>query len=358
MRSRLLTLVVCLNGVLFAQNAVLPKIFSGWQKTSANGELKPDAVVLKEYGLKDTEQATYTREGRTIRLSAFRFNDGTGAFGAFTFMREPQMVAEKLCDQAASAREHILFRCADILVDAKWDRITAMTLAELRSLAKNLPMIRGPAAQSPNVPPSLREVDDLKFALGPAAYTHFAQQPGWDELIPPVATVDFARSGEVILAPVEGGRAIVTVIRYPTPHIAIQEIAKLDAWAQQPPPDAAARNINSLTKRSGPIVAAVRGTLGTDEGKATLDLINYEADVTWSESTGLEKRNNIGSLVYAAIMLAIIIFGFAVIGGVFFGGFRVLLRKAFPGRFVDRPEAVEFISLNLEDARDSPTQRK
>lgn len=357
----LLSSVLLLSLSCFAQqDGLLPNSFSGWQKGPSKVLTSPDAAdqvnatALREYAFHDGEEATYAREGRKIILRALRFTDGTGAFGAFSYYREPGMVTEKICDVAATAREHILFRCADILVDARWDRITAMTNAELRALAQGLPVSSGPAGQPPNVPPSLRPADDLKLALGPASYGHFAALPGWAELLPPVNLIDFGRSAEVLLAPVENGRGILTVVRYPTNRIAMQEMVKLDGWSKQLPPDAAERNITSQLKRSGPILAAVRGQLGTDEAKAQLDPINYEADVTWNEATGLEKRNNIGGLVYAAIMLAIIIFGFAVIGGVFFGGFRILLRKFFPGKFVDRPEDVEFIRLNIDE---SPTLR-
>lgn len=331
--------------------SILPKSFSGWVQGKVQTYTPPatvdaaNAAALKEYGFHDGEQTAYTREGRTIQLRALRFNDGTGAFGAFTFYREPGMVTEKLCDAAASAREHVLFQCADILIEAHWDRVTAMTMADLRVLAESLPVIKGPSAQGPLVPPSLRTTEDLRLALGPAGYAHFASLPGWAELLPPVAAVDFDRGAEALLAPSDQGRAIITVVRYPTPHIAAQDLPKYEAWAKQNPPQG---NINSLVKRSGLIVAAVRGQIGTDEAKAALDPINYEADVAWTESTGLEKKNNIGSLVYAAIILAMIIFGFAVIGGVFFGGFRVLLRKLFPGTIVDRTEAAEFIKLNIE----------
>jgi hypothetical protein len=355
MRLRVLLLSFALTCAASAQDGILPKSFSGWQKSAPKiskdaATVGPqDAPALKEYGFRDSEQATYTRDGRSIALRALRFSDGTGGFGAFTYLREPGMVSEKLCDRAASAREHILIHCADIVIEAKWDRITAMTMADLRVLTQALGTVTGPAAQGPNIPPSLRNVEDIRLALGPAAYGHFAALPGWAELIPPASSIDFERSAEALLAPVEGGRAITTVVRYPTPRIAIQELPKYEEWSKQAPPDAAERNINSLVKRSGPIVAAVRGQIGTDEARSALDPINYEADVTWSEATGLEKRNNIGGLVYAAILLAIIIFGFAVIGGIVFGGFRVILRKLFPGRFIDRAESVEFIKLNLED---------
>ena len=92
----------------------------------------------------------------------------------------------------------------------------------------------------------------------------------------------------------------------------------------------------------------VRGQLGTDEVATALNAVNYEADVTWNEATGLEKRNNIGGLVYAAILLAIIIFAFAVVGGLVFGGFRILLRKLFPNRFADPSDDRQFIRLNIE----------
>jgi len=354
MRFLSLILVSALSVSASAQG-ILPKTFSGWTQGKVQTFTTPaaadgaNAAALKEYGFHDGEQAAYTREGRTITLKALRFADGTDAFGAFTFYREPGMATEKLCDSAESAREHIVFRCADILIDAHWDRITAMTMADLRVLAQSLPVIHGPSAQGPSVPPSLNGAEDLRLSLGPTSYAHFAALPGWAELLPPAAAIDFERGAEVLLAPSDQGRGIITVVRYPTPHIAIQNLPKYEAWAKENPQP----NIQALTKRSGPIVAAVRGQIGTDEAKAALEPINYEADVTWSEPTGLEKRNNIGGLVYAAIMLAIIIFGFAVIGGVFFGGFRIILRKLFPGRVVDRPEAVEFIKLNIEggDAR-------
>jgi hypothetical protein len=350
----LLLLTLVSAGFAQQQDGLLPKAFSGWQKSASKISRNIGAVdaantaALKEYGFKDSEEATYARDGRKITLRAIRFTDGTGGFGAFTYYREPGMAREQLCDNAASAREHIVFQCADILVDAHWDRVTAMTMADLRTLAEDLPRLTGSAAQPPSIPPSLHNIDDLKLALGPAGHAHFLALPGWGELAPPANLIDYQRSAEVIIAPILSGRGIMTVVRYPNPAIARQELPKLDAWSKQLPADAAERNLQSQAKRSGPILVTVRGQLGTDEIATALNTVNYEADVTWNEATGLEKRNNIGGLVYAAILLAIIIFGFAVIGGLVFGGFRILLRKLFPNRFADPSEDREFIRLNIE----------
>ena len=78
-----------------------------------------------------------------------------------------------------------------------------------------------------------------------------------------------------------------------------------------------------------------------------MENINFEADVSWTEPTFQHPRDNIGSLVYAAILLAIIIFAVTVVAGVIFGGFRVALRKLFPNRFPDPEEEGELIRLKL-----------
>jgi hypothetical protein len=355
MRVRFLLLFTLISAALAqSPDSLLPKAFSGWQKSASKTSTNASAIdaasaaALKEYSFKDSEEATYTRDGRKITLRALRFQDGTGGFGAFTYYRERGMAREELCDNAASAREHIVLHCADIVIDAHWDRVTAMTMAELRTLAQALPKLSGPASQPPAIPPSLHNIDDLKLALGPASHAHFTELPGWGELTPAANLIDYQRSAEVIIAPILSGRGIMTVVRYPTNRIAMQELPKLDAWSKQLPADSGERNLQSQAKRSGPILVTVRGQLGTDEVVTAINAVNYEADVTWNEATGLEKRNNIGGLVYAAILLAIIIFGFAVIGGLVFGGFRILLRKIFPNRFADPTEDREFIRLNIE----------
>ena len=61
-----------------------------------------DSAVLKEYGFTDFATATYARNGRKMRVKAARFGDASGAFGAFTFYRQPQMQVEQIGDRAAS----------------------------------------------------------------------------------------------------------------------------------------------------------------------------------------------------------------------------------------------------------------
>src|SRR5438094_328453 len=80
--------------------SVLPADFSGWHKVPQKDVLPAgsDSKILDEYGVKSMEAAQYERGDRKIVLKAFRFTDATGAYGAFTFYRTPEMATEKFCD--------------------------------------------------------------------------------------------------------------------------------------------------------------------------------------------------------------------------------------------------------------------
>ncbi len=84
----------------------------------------------------DFESATYIRDdGRKLTLKAARFADTSGAYGAFTFYKTPPMLVEKIGDQAGSLNERVLFYRGNILIDAVFQRLSAMSAAELRELA-------------------------------------------------------------------------------------------------------------------------------------------------------------------------------------------------------------------------------
>jgi hypothetical protein len=49
------------------------------------------------------------------------------------------------------------------------------------------------------------------------------------------------------------------------------------------------------------------------------------------------------------VVLCGILGALAIVAGVAFGGFRVLMKRMYPDRVFDRPEQVEFISLRLNE---------
>ena len=350
MRRAFLAVVFCLwlTDPVFADNGgPLPKSFAGWTETgqprTTSDAAQADAAypaVLKEYGFAGSETVTYTREdGRRLTVKAARFNDATGAYGAFTFYRQPAMRTERIGTKAASANQRILFFRDNVLIDANFDRLTEMSAAELRELAGMLPAAKGAAENLPTLPEYLPKSEAVensaKYVLGPQALLA-AKVPVTAE------QVDFSHDPEILIQDYssKSGPLTLMLVQYPTPQIAAERLRVLQD-AQQSSPN------TLLVRRSGPLVDIVTGAVGSDEAQKLLTSVNYEAEVTWDQATSLSKRDNIGNLILAIFALIGIILLISIIFGVFFGGIRVLAKRFFPGRVFDRPEDVEFIQLHL-----------
>ena len=339
-----------------ATGSILPKSFAGWQKlpgarviASATGADSANAQVLNEYGFTDFEAATYEKDGRVIQVKAMRFADTTGAYGAFSFYRQPQMSKEKLCSEGVSDATQVLFYCTNVVVQATLDRVTAMTATQMRALSGALPRMTGSSAQPPNAPLYLPENlrQTVRFVVGPIAF-------GKINAPIPASVIDFSRSPEVAVAKFRAvdGIATAVVINYPTPKIATLQLKQFEDWKKasvataSPEPN----TLNTfVAKRTGPLVALVMGDIAQAEANEVLSKINYEADVTWSEPTFNGKRDNIGNLVVNILYLAFILIFFMFIMGIAFGGMRVVSRRFFPTRVLGRDEDAEIIQLKLND---------
>jgi hypothetical protein len=368
---RLIFVLIALTGLALADKPIdknagaaqsmLPAQFAGWTLSggvkSSSDPATADAVnaaVLKEYGFQTLESATYAREdGRKLELKAARFTDASGAYGAFTYYKTPPMLVEKIGDQAASLGNRVLFYRGNILMDAVFDNLTAMSAAELRELAGDLPLPSGNTANLPGLPAYLPMQsyvkNSAKYVVGPRAF---------DRIGAPLTSllVDFDAGAEAVLGNYDssGGEAALLLISYPTPQIAGEHLRRIQAAQQsnasQPgsaPQPGASGTI--FAKRTGPIVVVAAGPLSASEAKSLLASVYYDANVTWNENTFLDKKNNIGNLVWNALLLCGILMIFALVAGLAFGGLRLLIQRILPERIFRREVEVEFIALNLSE---------
>ena len=357
MKFRLLFAILLVIGVLAgsglaqqppAQTPTFrPKIFAGWERTSDQRGTDATAVdqassrVLKEYGFTDYETATYTKEGRKLTVKAARFQDASGAYGSFTFYRSPDMKTESVGTMAASDNDRVFFFRDNVLVMADFDRITAMSGGELRELASDLPAKGGAESNLPTLPnyyPRQELVpNSAKFVVGPE---------GLAAVNAPIAAslVQFSDQPEVLLGNYTANHsdARFMLISYPTPQIAGERLRAIEAA------NPTQEGITFAAKRTGPLVALVKGQVSPGDAKSLLARVNYEADVTWNENTGLSPRDNIGSIVVGASILAGIIFLISVGTGAIFGFGRVLLSRIFPNRFQGQSDEASIIKLNLK----------
>jgi len=336
---------------------LLPEQFAGWQ-VSGSPRLSTDpavadpanAALIKEYGFTDFASATYARDdGRKLALKAARFADASGAYGAFTYYKAPEMLVEKIGDQAASLNQRVLFYRGNILIDAVFQQLTAMSAAELRELADDLPLPSGNTRNLPGLPAYLPKQsyvkNSAKYVVGPE---------GLAKIGAPIQAyfVGFDAGAEVVQGNYNtpNGEGTLLLISYPTPQIAAEHLRRIEAARLEPTHDVPEVFHTPLfDKRTGPIVVLAVGPFSADKAKSLLASVNYDADVTWNENTYFDKKNNIGTLVWNALILSGILILFALAIGLAFGGLRILIRKFFRQRGLDRPGEVEFIALHLSE---------
>ncbi len=360
---------------------VLPTEFAGWQVKGAvarsDDPAAADAVnapVLKEYGFVRLEKAAYTRDdGRNLTIRAAVFEDASGAYGAFTYYYSPEMEEETIGGQAAFLNNRVLFYQGNVLVDAVFDRMSVMSAAQLRQLAGLLPQAAGGKNKPPSLPAYLPkrtfagssdrsleknlEKNTTKYILGPVTLDRVGSPL-------PTSMVDFKSGAEVVIGKyaLNAGDSTLMLIEYPTPQIAAERLRQIDAshqLTQQQPGVVPILDVGPFfDTRTGPILVIASGPLSKREARSLMSSISYEADVTWNENTYVTKKDNLANFLFNAIVLCGIVVGLALVAGIAFGGLRVIVKRFFPDSVFDRREAMEIISLHLEDdARPVPRER-
>jgi hypothetical protein len=342
---------------------VLPTDFAGWTLSGAvQDSAAPEAAdaanaaVLKEYGFQQFVTAHYVNGDNKLNIRAIRFQDASGAFGAFTFFRRPGSLTEQIGRSAAWDGSHVLFWNGATLVDATLDKVTPMTGSELRELAKTLPQPPGSANVAPPLPGYLprQDLDPnlTHYALGPEAY---ARSGG----VLPAALVDFALSAEAVTSNYSSrdGDGQITLLIYPTPQMAAARLRDIDAFLKAgntkstwPQALAESRPDSLLTRRSGPIIAVTSGSLPPATAHKLINQVNYQADVVWNNPQGyISDGSKVARLILGIFALTGILGGAAILLGLFLGGGRALYRVLRGKPASAFQEETEFIRLNLED---------
>ena len=251
---------------------LLPAIFAGWIAKSPQPLADPaladpaNATALKEYGYTDGLSADYARDGESLKIKALRFVDASGAYGAYTLYRQSGWPKEQIGSGAASDHNRILFWVGNVLVDAQFPHVSAMTGSEMRELAATIPLPSGNKTLAPPILGTLPQADldpqTTHYALGAAAY---AASGG---VLPP-ALVGFDRGAESVTAgyTLSSGPATLTIVNYPTPQIAQAQEQAISAYLKagnspQHPFTKPLLDSNQTAlevKRTGPLVAIVSG---------------------------------------------------------------------------------------------------
>ena len=339
---------------------LLPDSFAGWiaaeppkSITDAAQADNANVAALKEYGFQSAILRTYKRDGETLAIRAMRFDDLSGAYGAYSYYRGTGWPKEDIGTGAASNHNRVVFWRGEAVVDATFSHISPMSGSELRELARQLPEPVGSKALAPpllaNLPKASLDGQTTHYAVGPASYA------GSGGVLPP-ELVGFDRGAEAVTAgyTLRSGPATLTLIDYPTPQMAaaqetrIRDYVKAGSQAKPafPKPLADSDQASLEVRRSGPVIALVSGDAIPDESHKLLASVHYELDLVSIPQPGESEVSKTGRLLLGIATLVIIGACAAILLGLFLGGGRALYRVA-RGKPASSVYEAEFISLDL-----------
>jgi hypothetical protein len=306
-----------------AQAAIWPDAIGAWHRTAVSKPVLADGPLWDEYGLRESETASYEKGSAKFTATAWRLQDSTGALAAYDWQRPGQSEPSKLAALAAETAGSLLLVHGNYLLSFSGYKPTTPELGPIVESLRNvdttaLPTLPGYLPSQDLVPGSER------YITGPASLRKF--NPGI-----PSSAAAFHLGAEAQLGVFHGpkGETVLTIFDYPTHQIAMQQAASLGKIP------------GAEVKRSGPLVAVILFPPDPDAAERLLAQVRYRAEVTRDEYVPT-LRDNIGNLVVTAFVLTGLLLAFCVVSGLAFGGFRAFLRRFRKG---EDPDALTTLHL-------------
>jgi hypothetical protein len=317
---KLLLSLLLLPGLGLA--AILPDALGAYQRATVSQPTLSNQPLWNEFGLRGSESAVYQNGTSKCTVTAYQFQDPTGAMAAFEWQRPANSTPAKVSTLAAETPGSLMLVHGNyLLVFVGYQP----TLPELDQFALGLKNVEDSALPASHLPEPNRVPNSERYVLGPVGLKEFA--PG----IPPsVAAFHLGAEGELSTYHGPKGDVTLLVFNYPNQQIArqrIEEFGKIQG---------------AVAKRSGPLVAISLNPPDPDLAENLLSNVRFQADVTLQEHIPTQ-RDNIGNLVINAFILIGILLCFTLVAGLAVGGVRVWMRHG-----KENPDADTLISLHLQ----------
>jgi hypothetical protein len=330
-----------------ATQSILPNSFDGWLLTSPRGTTLEMAdaqfSASKEYGFVDGEEVSYRHDDDVIQVTLYKFKDASGAYGAYSYLRKPDMPRTDLADHSAISRERALILLGNLVLD-----VQGKDLPNRAAALKALIDAVKPHEQQGPLPTLWRHLPREGFVersdhyfLGPIALNQFMPLSSGDWL-------GFSEGAEAELAKyrIQGREVTLLIADFPTPQSAAKKLAELqnifDLNGSNP-------GISSplFAKRSLTLLALVSGARSRSEAEILLKQIHSGTELTWNEPGFTLTEPNIGTMIVGTIIGTGIICAFTLISSLAFGGVRLVIKRLLPNRVFDRDSELQILQLGL-----------
>jgi hypothetical protein len=353
--------------------SILPSSFAGWTASESPTTIGPtglqqfagaDAVTFREYSTQSIEKRAYMQNGQAVSITAYRLRDPSSAYGAYTFLRNDSLQPATLGSFGCASRDRALFVVGDLLIDVAATpvvgakpsaKLARPSDADLQQLAQTL---RKVADRRPfpsiggHLPEQGKVLRSEHYVLGPQTLSKYV----------PIGTDDWVGydySAETILARYKLGdkEATLLITDYPTQQIAADKFSKmLRRFTFDPPGPVPANQTVLFGKRVSSLVAIVYGAPSQQAANKLLDQIQYETQVTWDEPKQSFTEPSFSSMIVGAFLGTGAIMVLAIVAGIGFGGFRLLMKIFLPNKVFDREKQIEILQLGISskpiDAKD------
>ena len=329
--------------------AVLPQTFAGWTAGTTivpTIEFKDPTTeaVSREYGIVSVEKAAYSRGKDALNVSLYNMKDPSGAYGLYSYLRSPEMAHAEPGDHSVISRERALLLDGNLVLDVNGTDLPKVG----KDLNALVAAVTPKAEQGPL--PSLSEhlpvkgfVDRSdKYVLGPVTL---------NEVFPVSADdwLGFSHGAEAEVAKykVNGRDMALLIADFPTPQVAQKRLVDLQQLYHLNPKNPDANSSPLFAKRSITLLAIVSGAKTQAEADELLAQVASASEVTWNEPTFQFKEPSIGAMIVGSIIGAGVLCMFAVVAGVAFGGFRLVVKRYFPDKVFDRSSTMQVLQLGL-----------
>jgi hypothetical protein len=356
--------VLCALGVA-ADAPLLPNQFGQWQAEAPAKILRVQDLstgwakwpngerLLAEAGLSRVEQRTYKNGADEITLLAFVLRDPSSAFELYTFLLAPGLKDSGLGGDSAGSDHDARFQVGNIVVQAE-----ISPNAKAQGLQELLTALQAKADQTPlppvknYLPERGRTIGSEKYALGPEGFRSAMSSLGQEASKDLTDAAGFQNGAEAMLANYRGahGSGTLVLLDYPTPQLAEQHLHHLE----QALPESAKR-AGVTVERKASLLSLVFAATSAEYARAMRDAVNYETQVTWNERGQKATDPPIMLMMYKIFLFTGLFLGVATGIGIAFGGFRVIIKRLFPGKVFDRPENIEVLQLGLSGKKIDPT---
>ena len=329
---------------LLPTNAQLQPFADGANVVPESPEL---LAVLKEDGLKRQEKRALTTAVKAGTanvgwVAAYEFTDATGAFAAYTYLRQGGKPAYKGINPTEFEKPgELVFLSGTSVVRAKANLYPESETALLGGIEAGLPKVGGRRGLAPLLPTLFPaaglDAGSLRYALGPAGYAAMggrltAADLGWD------------KSAEVATAAYHGGRGTFTLLMYPTPQIAGDRgrVIQNDVNAAGPASFGTVK-----MRRVGPLVGVTMGGLSDAQAIDLVSAMKLNEEVTFDQKMPLEFHAEVRK-TYTLLQEISIFCGIGILASVvlaiFFGGARAGIRVLQGKPAASEPE---FLTIDL-----------